>query len=123
MIMDVLTHYILIHEETSMIHGQVTLHGFSSMIVIHDSFMICHVEEVVKIRQNFLCVSVLIKWRFICCLSSFIAINGISGIGRIFAFCRAFLLTQRTWAENLQSPTSLNIISRLQVILLWEVFL
>ena len=63
-----------------MIHGRVTLHDFTSMIVIHDSFMICHDEKFVQIRQNFLCLSVLIKWRFICCLLSFIAINGISGL-------------------------------------------
>ena len=48
-----------------MIHGRVTLHDFTSMIVIHDSLMICHVEKFVQIRQNFLCLSVLIKWRFI----------------------------------------------------------
>ena len=58
MIMDFLTRYILIHEKTSMIHGRVTLHGFSCMIVIHDPSMICHVENLVQTRQPFLCVSV-----------------------------------------------------------------
>ena len=65
--------------KTSMIHARVTLDGFSSMTVIHDSFMNCHVEKFVQIWQNFQCVSVLMKRRFYCCLLWFIAINGISG--------------------------------------------
>ena len=34
-----------------MIHGRVTLHGFSSMIVIHDSSMICNVEKFVQMFE------------------------------------------------------------------------
>ena len=44
MIMDFSTHYILNH-------GRVTLHRFSSMIVIHDSSMICHVEKFVQMFE------------------------------------------------------------------------
>ena len=34
-----------------MIHSRVTLHGFSSMIVIHDSSMICNVEKFVQMFE------------------------------------------------------------------------
>ena len=34
-----------------MIHGRVTLHGFSSMIVIYDSSMICNVEKFVQMFE------------------------------------------------------------------------
>ena len=72
----------------------VTLHGFSSMIVIHDSSMICHAENIVQNRQNFLCVSVLIKWSFICCLLSFLAINGISGLPSLVETAEIFYMLQ-----------------------------
>ena len=55
MIMDFSTHYIVekhyIHGKTSKIHGRVTLHGFSPMIVIHDSSMICNVEKFVQMFE------------------------------------------------------------------------
>ena len=79
MIMDFSTHYILIHGKTSMIHGRVTLHGFLSMIVIHDSSMICHVEKFVQSGQNVLCLSLPIKWNFLLFIVVF-AIIGTSGL-------------------------------------------